>query len=39
MKGKNRTWKEELIGKTNPEWKFLNENVLGKRPPIKTVAS
>lgn len=37
IKGNKRIWKEELIEKTNPEWKFLNEIVLGEWPPNKTV--
>lgn len=39
IKGKKRKWKKELIEKTNPERKFLNEEVLGEWPPNKTLAS
>ena len=38
IKGKKRKWKEELISKNNPDWKFLNEIVLGEWPPDKTLA-
>ena len=38
IKGKTRKWKEELIKQTNPDWKFLNEIVLGEWPPNKTLA-
>src|SRR5690554_439564 len=30
IKGKKRVWKEALIEAANPEWKFLNEEVLGE---------
>lgn len=39
IKGKKRKWKKELIAKKNPDWKFLNEEVLGEWPPNKTLAS
>mgnify|MGYP003633860828 FL=1 len=39
IKGKTRKWKNELIAKTNPTWKFLNEEVLREWPPKKTKAS
>lgn len=39
IKGKNRKWKNELIEKSNPEWKFMNEIVLGEWPPNRTLAS
>ena len=39
IKGKSRKWKNELIEKSNPKWKFLNEIVLGEWPPSKTLAS
>ena len=39
IKGKTRKWKEDLIAKTNPTWRFLNEEVLGEWPPNKTKAS
>ena len=33
IKGWRRSKKEELIASFNPEWKFLNEELLGKWPP------
>ena len=39
IKGKTRKWKEDLIARTNPTWRFLNEEVLGEWPPNKTKAS
>src|SRR5690554_859583 len=39
VKGKSRKWKEALIEKTNPKWRFLNKEVLGEWPPNKTIAS
>jgi putative endonuclease len=38
IKGKKRTWKEQLIAEKNPEWKFLNDVVLGEWPPRKTIS-
>jgi len=37
IKGKKRSRKEDLIEKNNPEWKFLNKEVLGEWPPNKTL--
>jgi putative endonuclease len=39
IKGKKRKWKESLIEKINPEWKFLNQKILGEWPPNRTVTS
>ncbi|NET32094.1 MAG: GIY-YIG nuclease family protein [Cyanothece sp. SIO1E1] len=33
IKGKNRVWKEALIARQNPEWRFLNEDIVGVWPP------
>ena len=33
IKGKSRAWKEELISGINPDWKFLNKEVVGEWPP------
>ena len=33
IKGKTRTWKENLIKDFNPEWKFLNREIVGVWPP------
>lgn len=38
IKGKSRVWKENRIAQYNPEWKFLNEEVLGEWPPRKTLS-
>ncbi|MGN8225607.1 GIY-YIG nuclease family protein [Gracilimonas sp. BCB1] len=37
IKGKSRAWKDELITRSNPRWKFLNEEILGEWPPRKTL--
>ena len=33
IKGWSRAKKDELIASMNPEWKFLNEEILGVWPP------
>jgi hypothetical protein len=33
IKGKKRIWKNKLITEFNPEWKFLNEEIVGEWPP------
>ena len=35
IKGKSRNWKENLINSINPEWEFLNKDILGEWPPVK----
>ena len=35
IKGKSRKWKEELISKFNPEWRFFNNEIVGEWPPKK----
>lgn len=35
IKGKSRKWKEDLISEFNPEWRFLNEEVVGEWPSRK----
>jgi putative endonuclease len=35
IKGKSRKWKEELVSEFNPDWKFLNKDVVGEWPPNK----
>jgi len=37
IKGKSRTWKEGLIKESNPDWTFMNEDILGEWPPKKTL--
>ena|SRR6266498_2654773 len=37
IKGWNRKKKEELINSFNPQWKFLNCELLGEWPPTKAV--
>ena len=37
IKGKKRSWKEDLINKNNPKWKFLNDIILGEWPPRQTI--
>jgi len=37
IKGKSRKWKEELILSLNPEWKFLNKEIVGEWPPRKVL--
>lgn len=37
IKGKSRKWKEELIATINPEWKFLNNEIIGEWPPKKVL--
>jgi putative endonuclease len=36
LKHFTRAQKEELINATNPEWRFLNEEVLGNWPPTES---
>ena len=33
IKGKTRKWKEDLIKSFNPEWRFMNEEIVGVWPP------
>lgn len=33
IKGKTRKWKMDLITKKNPEWRFMNEEIVGFWPP------
>jgi len=35
IKGWDRKKKEELINSYNPEWKFLNYELLGEWPPAR----
>ncbi len=35
LKGKSRKWKEELISSKNPNWEFLNRQIVGEWPPVK----
>jgi putative endonuclease len=37
IKGWDRKKKEELINSFNPEWKFLNHELLGEWPPKNAV--
>jgi len=37
IKSFSRKRKEELINSFNPQWKFLNHEVLGEWPPTKAV--
>lgn len=37
IKGKSRKWKEELIERNNPDWKFLNAEIVGEWPPRKVL--
>ncbi|MTI87301.1 MAG: GIY-YIG nuclease family protein [Balneolaceae bacterium] len=37
IKGKSRSWKEQLITERNPEWNALNKDVLGEWPPNMTI--
>ncbi|MEQ8579337.1 MAG: GIY-YIG nuclease family protein [Balneola sp.] len=37
IKGKSRKWKEELISTFNPDWKFLNKEIVGEWPPKKVL--
>ena len=37
IKGKSRKWKETLVTEFNPEWKFLNKEVIGEWPPKKNL--
>jgi hypothetical protein len=33
IKGKSRKWKEDLIGESNSEWRFLNQLIVSEWPP------
>ena len=37
IKGKSRKWKEALITSFNPDWKFLNKEIVGEWPPEKVL--
>jgi putative endonuclease len=37
IKGKKRRWKEDLINENNPQWKFVNDTILGEWPPRQTI--
>ncbi len=37
IKGKSRKWKEKLISEFNPDWKFLNKEIVGEWPPVNVL--
>ena len=39
IKGKNRKWKESLIKENNPDFRFLNKDVIGIWPPTTPQSS
>ena len=37
IKGKSRKWKEKLVFEANPEWRFLNKEIVKEWPPKKVL--